>query len=378
MNNTTRPSRVTLDVDLGILRDNYRRIAGAVAPAGVIAVLKADAYGLGMANVARGLADCGIAGIAVAELAEGLDALQLGFGVPVIVLGGLLPDEIEPAVEAGLRVPAPSVEAARLLDAAAAKVGREAVVHIPLDTGMGRVGFRADDPATPARIAEVAALPHLRIEGMYSHFPMAYPATADFTLGQIDLYKRVAAAVEALGVPLPWKHIANSPAINSFPIASRPPFTHVRAGLGLHGSFEPEGHALGLRSVVTMRTHLAQVRELPAGATIGYNATYRTPAPMRVGTVAAGYADGVPLALSNRGHVVIRGRACPVLGRVCMDYVNVSLEQVPDAAYGDDVVLFGGEGSGAMSVEDWATLKGTHPYEVLCAVGVRVLRRAIG
>ncbi len=124
MNTPTRPSRVTLDVDLGVLRDNYRRIAERVAPAGVIAVLKADAYGLGMANVARGLAGCGIAGIAVAELAEGLDALAFNLGVPVIVLGGLLPDEIEPAVEAGLRVPAPSVEAARLLDAAAAKVGR--------------------------------------------------------------------------------------------------------------------------------------------------------------------------------------------------------------------------------------------------------------
>ena len=378
MNTSSAPSRVTLDIDLAILRANFRRIAETVAPAGVIAVLKADAYGLGMANVARGLANCGIAGVAVAELSEGLDALQLGLNVPVIVLGGLLPDEIEPAVEAGLRVPAPSVEAAHLLDAAAAKLGREAAVHIPLDTGMGRVGFRADDPETPARIAEVAAMPHLRLEGMYSHFPMAYPATADFTLGQIALYRRVAEAVEALGVPIPWKHIANSPAINSFPVASRPPFTHVRAGLGLHGSFEPEGHALGLRSVVTMRTHLAQVRDLPAGSTIGYNATYRTPVPMRVGTVAAGYADGVPLALSNRGHVLIRGRACPVLGRVCMDYVNVSLEQVPDAAYGDEVVLIGGEGPDAITVEDWATLKGTHPYEVLCSIGSRVRRRTFG
>lgn len=377
MNTASVPSRVTLDIDLAVLRDNYRRIAERVAPCGVIAVLKADAYGLGMATIAHGLEDCGIAGIAVATLEEGLAALELGFGVPVIVLGGLLPDEIEPAVEAGLRVPVPSVEAARLIDAAAAKFGREAVVHIPLDTGMGRVGFRADDPATPARIAEVAALPHLRLEGMYSHFPMAYPATADFTLGQIALYKRVAEAVEALGVPIPWKHMANSPAVNSFPAAVQPPFTHVRVGLGLHGSFEPEGHALGLRSVVTVRTHLAQVRHLPAGATIGYNATYRTPAPMRVGTVAAGYADGVPLALSNRGHVLIRGRACPVLGRVCMDYVNVSLEQVPDAAYGDEVILIGGEGSDAITVEDWATLKGTHPYEVLCAISPRVRRRVV-
>lgn len=377
MNPSSAPSRVTLDIDLGILRDNYRRISEAVAPSGVIAVLKADAYGLGMANVVRGLEGCGIAGIAVAELSEGLAAA--GLGVPVLVLGGLLPDEIEPSIEAGLRVPVPSPEAARLLDAAAARLGRTAVVHVPLDTGMGRVGFRADDPRTPALIAGIAALPHLRLEGMYSHFPMAYKYASDFTLHQIELYRRVADAVEALGVPIPWKHIANSDAINNFPVATKPPFTHVRTGINLHGSFDIEGRrALRLRSVVTMRTHLAQVRDLPAGATIGYGATYRTPVPMRVGTVAAGYADGLPLALSNRGHVLIRGRACPVLGRVCMDYVNVSLEQVPDAAYGDEVILLGGEGPGAVSVEDWATFKGTHPYEVLCSIGSRVRRRAVG
>lgn len=378
MHPSTVPSRVTLDIDLGILRDNYRRIAEASAPCGIIAVLKADAYGLGMGNVIRGLEGCAIAAIAVAELSEGLAALELGLDVPVLVLGGLLPDEVEPCIKAGLRVPAPSVEAARILDAAAARLGRTATVHIPLDTGMGRVGFRADDPDTPARIAEVAALPHLHLEGMYSHFPMAQKSSADFTLGQIALYRRVAAAVEALGVPIPWKHIANSDAINNFPAAVQPPFTHVRAGLDLHGPFAPGGHDLGLRSVLSMHARLAQVRDLPAGATIGYSATYRTPVPMRVGTVAAGYADGLPLALSNRGHVLIRGRACPVLGRVCMDYVNVSLVQVPDAACGDEVILLGGNGPGAISVEDWATLKGTHAHEVLCSIGQRVRRRVCG
>ena len=369
-------SRVVLDIDSAVLRDNFRRIASAVAPARVVAVLKADAYGLGMANIVRGLEGCDIAGIAVAELREGLAAVAARPGLPVLVLGGLLPDEIGPSVEAGLRIPVPDLEAARLVEAAAEKCGRTVFVHIPLDTGMGRGGFRADDPETPARLAAVARFPHLRVEGMYSPFPMAYKYASDFTLHQIDLYRKVAAEVEALGVPLPWKHIANSDAINNFPVAVRPPFTHVRTGINLYGSFDLDGkRSLQLRSVVTMRTHLAQVRTLPAGSTIGYGATYVTPVPMRVGTVAAGYADGLPLALSNRGHVLIRGRACPVLGRVCMDYVSVSLEQVPDATYGDEVIVLGGEGPGAISVEDWATFKGTHPYEVLCSIGSRVERR---
>ena len=369
-------SRVVLDINLSILRDNFHRIAQSVAPTGVIAVLKADAYGLGMENIVGGLEGCGIAAIAVAELREGLAAV--GHGVPVIVLGGLLPDEIEPSVEAGLRIPVPDLASARLVEDAAAKLGRTVEVHIPLDTGMGRVGFRADDPETPARIAAISRFPHLHIEGMYSHFPMAYKYASDFTLHQIELYKKVAAEVESLGVPIPWKHIANSDAINNFPVATQAPFTHVRTGINLYGSFDIEGRrALQLRSVVSIRTHLAQVRTLPAGSTIGYGATYITPAPMRVGTVAAGYADGLPLALSNRGHVLIRGRACPVLGRVCMDYVSVSLEQVPEAAYGDEVIVLGGEGPGAISIEDWATFKGTHPYEVLCSIGSRVQRRTV-
>lgn len=372
-------SRVVLDIDTAVLRGNFQRIAQAVAPAGVIAVLKADAYGLGVSNVVQGLAGCPIQAIATAEIREAL-AVQAAYGdspcPPILILGGLMPDEIEPAVEAGLRIPVPDLDSAKLVEAAAAKAECVVQVLVPLDTGMGRVGFRADDPDTPARIASLATFPHLHVEGMYSHFPMAYKYASDFTLHQIDLYKKVAAEVEARGVPIPWKHIANSDAINNFPVAAAAPFTHVRTGINLYGSFDLDGkRALQLRSVVTMRTHLAQVRTLPAGSTIGYGATYVTPTPMRIGTVAAGYADGLPLALSNRGHVLIRGRACPVLGRVCMDYVSVSLEQVPDAAYGDEVVLLGGGGAGAISVEDWATFKGTHPYEVLCSIGSRVERR---
>ncbi len=367
------PSRVVLSIHTERLIQNYRRIADAVAPSKVIAVLKADAYGLGLANVVEPLANCGIAAIAVAELREGLAAAP--YGLPVIILGGLLPDELEPAVEAGLRIPVPDLESARRVSEIALKRRTTVRVHVPLDTGMGRVGFRAEDPATPAAIASVARLPGLELEGMYSHFPMAYKYASDFTLRQIDLYRAVASAVEALGVPIPWKHFANSDAINNFPVAARPPFTHVRTGINLWGSFDIEGkRSLQLESVLTLTTHLAQVRTLPTGATVGYGATFTTPVPMRVGTVAAGYADGLPLALSNRGHVLVRGKACPVLGRVCMDYVSVSLEQVPDAAYGDEVTLVGGTGPHAVTIEDWATFKGTHPYEVLCSIGSRVQR----
>jgi alanine racemase len=366
------PSRVVLDIDLTTLRDNHRRIAAAVAPAGVIAVLKANAYGLGMRPIAGALAESGIAAIAVAELREALEALDTR--VPVLLLGTVLPDEVEPCVASGIRIPIPDLATARLASAAAQRVGRPAIVHLAVDTGMGRLGLLADDASAAAR--EVARLPGLVLEGVYSHFPMAYRSASDFTLRQVERFKDLLADCECAGIRFAWRHIANSDAINNFPITAQPPFTHVRTGINLHGSFDIEGRrALQLRSVLTLRARLAQVRTLPAGSTVGYGATYTCPCAMRVGTVAAGYADGLPLALSNRGHLLIRGRPCPVLGRVSMDYATVALDQAPDAVAGDEVVCLGGEGPGSVSVEDWATLKGTHPYEVICSIGSRVQRR---
>jgi len=153
----------------------------------------------------------------------------------------------------------------------------------------------------------------------------------------------------------------------------------VRTGINLYGSFDTIGNRrLRLRPVLAMRARLAQVRTLSAGSTIGYGRTFVCPRDMRIGTVAAGYADGLPLALSNRGSLLVRGRPCPVVGRISMDYTTVALDQVEDAQAGDEVVCVGGEAPGAMSVEAWATLKGTHPYEVICSFGSRVQRRYVG
>ena len=144
----------------------------------------------------------------------------------------------------------------------------------------------------------------------------------------------------------------------------------------LYGSFDTAGQrAVALKSVLTLKTRLVAVRKLPAGTHIGYGCSYRLPRDMLVGTISAGYADGLPLALSNRGHVQMKGVACQVLGRVSMDYTTVSLDQVPSACCGDEVVCLGGNGPGAVSIEDWAQLKGTHSYDIICSFGSRVERR---
>lgn len=372
--NADVPRRVVLDIDLSVLAGNFRRIREAVSPLGVVAVLKANAYGLGMRAIAGRLCDEGAAAIATAELAEALEALEATGGrVPVLVLGTLLPDEVVPALEAGVRIPIASWSEAERVSAAARRLGVVARCHAALDTGMSRVGFRADEFIDAA--PRVRALPGIELEGVYSHFPTANVPGDRATAAQVALVKDVVARLAADGCAIPVVHIANSDGVNNVADACRAPFTHVRTGINLHGSFDPVGNRrLNLKPVFTLRARLAQVRRVPAGSTIGYGRTYTAPRDMLVGTVAAGYADGLPLALSNRGSMLLHGVLCPVIGRICMDFTTIDLSQAADARPGDEVVCLGRQGDREISIDEWAALKGTHAYEILCSIGSRVKR----
>ena len=372
------PSRVVLDVSLPAIEENYRKSERNAAPLGVIVVLKADAYGLGMPAIARRLVAAGAAGIATAELAEGLAALEATGGrVPVGVLGSLLPDEVAPAVRAGLRIPLSDLDEARAVSAAAVRLRRRAKCHVAVDTGMSRVGLRPEDAL--AQVPLMAALPGLEIEGMYSHFPTANVPGDAATAAQVRAFRALVRGLAARGVRPPVLHLANSDGIGNVPAALRAPFTHVRDGIGLYGACDPSARRrLGLRPCLSLRARLAQVRRVPAGATIGYGRTFAAPRDMLVGTVAAGYADGLPLALSNRGSILVRGVRCPVIGRICMDFTTISLEQVPDAKAGDEAVCLGRQGEGEITIDEWAVLKGTHPHDILCAIGARVRRNPVG
>jgi alanine racemase len=368
------PRRVWLEISLDTLTQNYRKIADAVAPADVLTVLKANAYGLGVLPIAQALAKAGASGFGVAEPYEALQLLPLG--KPVQLLSSILPDEIDPMVSEGVILPVTDLPTARLISEAAVRRGTTATVHFKLDTGMGRLGILACD--APAGIRETVRLPGLACEGIFSHFPFAYETGSELTNHQMDLFCAILDDLARDGITFAKRHIANSDAINNFPRACRAPFNVVRTGINLHGSFDSAGkRTLHVKPVLTLKTRLTAIRSLPAGTGIGYGHTYQLHRQTRVGTVSAGYADGLPLALSNRGYLLIHGVPCPVLGRISMDYTTVSLESVPDAAVGDEVVCLGGQGIHALTVEDWATLKNTHPYEIICSFGNRVERRYV-
>ncbi len=371
--------RVWVEIDLDALRRNYAKIAAHAKPAKVLCVLKANAYGLGVADYARALAETDCAGFGVAEPFEALELQKvlrrLGASKDVQILSSILPDEIDEMVKAGVTLPAIDVATARLISSAAVRRRKTAKVHLKLDTGMGRLGVPVAD--APAVLREIAALPGLDIEGVFSHFPMAYDPEDPFTLRQIEAFKRFLAEARREGVAFRKVHIAASDAINNFPQCAKSPFNMVRTGINLHGSFDPNGRkALKVEPVLALKTRVAQVRSLPAGTTLGYGRTWCLREPTRIATISAGYADGLPLALTNRGHVLINGAVCPVVGRISMDYATVDATGATGVSAGDEVVCLGRSGRHVVTPDDWARLKGTHAYDIICSLGTRVQRLA--
>ena len=369
--------RVRVEIDLGALVRNYRRIQAHVKPMRVLCVLKANAYGLGVGPYAEALAKAGCRDFGVAEPFEALELLSVlrrgRCAADVQILSSILPDEIAPMVKAGVILPVTDLATAKLISAAARRARTTARVHFKLDTGMGRLGILAKDALVTIRA--VRALPALDCEGIFSHCPMAYDPKDPFTKRQVALFKSIVAACAKEGIAFRKVHMAASDAINNFPETARSPFTMVRTGINLHGSFDPNGRkALKVEPVLSLKTRVAQVRELPAGTTLGYGRTWCLAAPTKVATISAGYADGLPLALTNRGFVFIGGRRCKIIGRISMDYTTVDVSDVPDVKPGDEVVCFGACGRDSITPDDWAELKGTHAYDVICSLGSRVQR----
>ena len=371
--------RVVVEIDLKALVRNYRKIAAHVRPAKVLCVLKANAYGLGVADYAKALASAGCTMFGVAEPFEAIELQKVfrpgrGRLAPEIqILSSVLPDEIPEMVRRGVILPVIDVPMAKLISAAAVKAKRIAKVHFKLDTGMGRLGILAKDALDVMR--EVKKLPNLDCEGIFSHFPMAYDPKDPFTKRQIALFKEIVAVAEKEGFRFKKVHLSASDGINNFPETAKKPFTIVRTGINLHGSFDPYGRkALKVEPVLTLKTRVAQVRELPAGTTLGYGRTWCLAAPTKVATISAGYADGLPLALTNRGFVFIGGRRCKIIGRISMDYTTVDVSDVPRVKPGDEVICFGKCGKDSITPDDWAALKGTHAYDIICSLGNRVQR----
>lgn len=355
--------RIWIDINTAAVRHNFRTIRKKADPAEVMAVVKADAYGCDAETVAEICIHEGASRLGTASVCEAV-RLKKKFHVPVQVIGSLTTDEIKPAIQHNIICPVTGMETARRINRAALGLGRTATVHFLVDTGMGRLGVQAENAVR--EISACMRLRGLRAEGIYSHCPEADTKNSAYTRSQIKCFSAIVRELETGGHTFRYKHLSNSYGVFFYPDAV---FNLVRAGIALYGSSVHPDLLAYLKPVFSFYARLVSVRELPKGSSIGYARTHRLTKKTRVGTVSAGYADGIPFRLNRGGRVLVRGTECPVIGRISMDYITVDLSNCPQARFNDKVVLIGRSKDKQITVEDWAKISKSIPYEILCSAG---------
>ena len=369
----SRPTYV--EVDLDRLTGNYRAIQQAAGGAGMLPVLKANAYGHGMIEVARHLQTLDPAGLAVAFLEEGIQLRLAGLSCPVLVMGGIDADQIPHFLEYDLTLTASSDTKLREIDRVAVGMGRTARVHLKVDTGMGRIGMR---PETAHVMFEAGlAAEHVRVDGVYSHLACADEGDDEFTLRQIDRFRRAVSFYAERGAPTPPLHLAGSGGILRYPQAH---FDLVRPGNLLYGIYPSRDapRTIKVEPVLSWKSRVVFFKVQRAGEPVSYGAEWRPESDTRLITIPVGYGDGYVRSLTGRAEVLVRGERRPVVGRICMDQLVADLGPEGTAYNGDEVVLLGAQGDEAIDAFDLAKWAGTIPHEILSNINARVARRYIG
>ena len=368
---TERPTRIVVDLDR--IAGNLQRIRAHVRVP-VMAIVKANAYGHGLVPVARHLEASGVERLGVAFVEEGIALRRAGIRVPILVLGGIFGPQVAQFIAHDLEVTVSSVEKLRQVEAAAQALGRRAVVHLKIDTGMERIGVH-EYSAGPFIEAAVASR-WCRIEGVYSHLACADDPDSPMTALQLERFLEACAHFDRIGAPMPLRHLANSGGVLHFPD------THldlVRPGILVYGVMpDPASRpTIRVEPALSLVSRVVYFKVVRAGRTVSYGGSWTAPSDTRVVTVPLGYGDGYPRALSSRGRALIRGQSYPIVGRVCMDQFMVDIGS-GSAWNEDEVVLIGRQGGAHIGVEALATAAGTIPYELLTGFNDRIPREYVG
>jgi len=377
---TWRPARV--EVDLAAIRTNVERLRAAVAPAAVCAVVKANGYSHGAILAAKAALEGGAAGLAVALVDEGVELRGAGITAPILILSEPVPEAFEVCFAEALTPTVATAEGVAAAERAAEAIGGRQPVHLKVNTGMHRVGVSVEE--APALAARLARHPVLVFEGCYTHFAVADGASAEdraFTALQLERFEASLSAMAALGVAPVLRHAANTAGALAHPAAR---YDLVRCGIGVYGVQPTEFvaqryEATGLPPLIPalhLTAQVTAVHHLAAGERPSYGRLRPLPEAATVATVPLGYADGLPRAMLRAGvEVLIGGKRRPLAGMVTMDQLVVDCGGA-EVAVGDDVVLLGTQGAESIDVYEWASKLDTIPYEVLCALGARIPRRA--
>ncbi len=365
---------VWAEVDLGAIAHNTKEIRRVIAPsAKIMAITKANGYGHGAVEVSRAALANGAEWLGVARVEEGVAIREAGIRAPVLVLGYVPPEQLGEVVRHQLSQAVYTREMVLALVKAATAEGVRARAHFKVDTGMGRIGW-VSGPGAVREMLELARLPHLEVEGIFTHFAVADSSDKGYTWDQFHKFTGLIEELRQNGLEIPVQHVANSAALMEMPE------THldlVRVGISIYGlypSSEVDQSVVDLRPAMSLKSTVSYVKNVPAGFKVSYGCTYKTDKATVIATLPVGYADGYSRRLSSKGEVLLHGQRAPVVGRVCMDQIMVDAGHIPGVKVGDEAVLIGRQGAGEISAGEVAAKLDTINYEVICMINSRVPR----
>ena len=368
-NGVVRPTLV--EVDLARLAKNYRAIRDKVVPAKMMPILKANAYGHGLVQVARLMETLGADYLGVAVMEEGIMLREQGIHAPILVLGGILGNQLPYFIQHNLTITASSVDKLWHVDEVAEQLGMVAKVHLKIDTGMERIGVHYY--SAESLLETTLQCKHIDVEGIFSHFAKSDSADLSYSRLQLERFQEVLSFYEKHALSPPrYRHMANSGGILQLPEAY---FDIVRPGLLLYGVYpSPEiTRSVAVQPALSWKSRVVYFKVIQPGHPVGYDSTWESDHMVRAVTVPVGYGDGYFRSMSHQAEVIIRGKRYPVVGTISMDQIVVNIEW--DTAYNDDeVILIGEMGAEQINAEMLATWAGTIPYEIMTNINTRVPR----
>ncbi|MEA1945688.1 MAG: alanine racemase [Thermodesulfobacteriota bacterium] len=375
---------VWAEVDLEAIAHNVRELRRITDPgADLMAVVKANAYGHGVIEVTRKALENGTDSMGVARIEEGIELRKAGFNEPVLIFGYTPPALAHKLIAFDLTQTVWSYKTAQALSDVAVSSNKQIKVHLKVDTGMGRLGLLPDCRRPPAtdrnliinaiREAEsISSLAGLKLEGVYTHFATADSSDKSYAGKQFEIFVGFLNELRRAGMNPPFCHAANSAAIIDMPE------THldmVRAGIAIYGLYpsdEVNKRRIALKPAMTLKSKVVHLKKVPPGFKVSYGSTYQTPEPTTIASIPVGYADGFNRLLSSRGHMLVRGRRAPIVGRVCMDQTMLDVGHIPDVDLEDEVVIFGRQEDESITVDEIAATLNTINYEIVSALTARV------
>lgn len=368
-------SRIYASIDLNAISYNMHQMKENISKdTKIIAVIKADGYGHGAAQIARLLTFYEyVWGFAVATIEEAVSLRKKQINKPILILGYVFPEDYESLIDYEIRPTVFTYEMAKELSRIAVKKQKTVHFHIKVDTGMSRIGF-ADTSESTAIIEKISNLPNVNIEGLFTHFAKADEEDKTVVYEQLQRYLLFAEKVNDRGIQILIRHCSNSAGIIDIKEAN---LDAVRAGISIYGIYpsnEVKKSKVKLMPAMSLKSHISYVKTVEQGVGISYGWTHMTDLKTTIATIPVGYADGYPRMLSNAGWVLVHGQKAPILGRICMDQFMVDVTGISGVSQGDEVTLLGKDGEEQILVEDLSKLCGRFPYEFVCDISKRVPR----